>query len=62
LLRALGLALLMTRDEVLLLDQDSIDGFYVPGGLRVRDSAAPAPYGGKYHRDLSTGAMWMDSR
>lgn len=42
LLRALGLALLMTRNEVWLLDQDAIDDFVGagPAGGRMRDSAS----------------------
>jgi clan AA aspartic protease len=41
LLRALNLALLLTRDKVLLLDQDSIEDIYDPhpGHLVIRDSA-----------------------
>jgi predicted aspartyl protease len=44
LLRALGLALLVTRDEVLLLDQDAIDDFrgFGPGTSCVRDSSSTA--------------------
>jgi predicted aspartyl protease len=44
LLRALGLALLLTRDEVLLLDQEAIDDFraFGAGTSCVRDSASAA--------------------
>jgi hypothetical protein len=44
LLRALGLALLITRDQVLLLDQESIDEMYPVSSGYVRSPGSEPSY------------------